>query len=63
MKLKEIRTKKGLTQQQLAEELQVGRQTISRYEKGTRELSAEMIIKIVEILDCSADELLGIKKK
>lgn len=55
--LKKYRKLNHLTQQQLAEKLNVSHQTISFYEKGERECSINCLIKIADIFDISVDEL------
>lgn len=57
-KVKEIRTKKGITQEQLAEAVGVGVTHISHLETGSGTVSLKVFIAIVNYLDCSADELL-----
>lgn len=57
--LKMFRKRKGLTQENVAEALNVVRQTISKWEKGISVPDADMLIKLVEILDVSVSELIG----
>lgn len=57
-RLKLMRKKKGLTQEELATHLNVTRQTISKWEKGYSLPDAEMLIKIAHALNVSVDELL-----
>lgn len=58
MNLKLLREKRKLTQNELAEKLQVSKITVSQWEQGRREPSLKMVIKIAKILSCSCDELL-----
>ena len=51
--------RKGLTQENVAEALNVVRQTISKWEKGISVPDADMLIKLAEILDVSVSELIG----
>ena len=60
MKLKEIRTAKGYSQEQLANVLYVKQNTVSQWENGQRQIKAEMIAKICEVLDTTFNELFGI---
>ena len=60
--LKNIRKKNNLTTIDLARKMDVVPSTITNWELGTRIPNAENIIKLSEILGCTADELLGIKK-
>jgi transcriptional regulator with XRE-family HTH domain len=56
--LKELRTKKGMTQQQLANELFVTRQCISRWEQGKTLPDVINIEKISKIFDCTINDLI-----
>lgn len=58
-RLKEIRKKNHLTQEQLATILGTSKANISSLEKQRTFLSEKMIEKIVGTLNCSADYLLG----
>jgi transcriptional regulator with XRE-family HTH domain len=60
VKLREARKKKGLTQKDIAAALEVSQSNVSNYEKGNYSLSSEQIIKLVKVLECSADYLLGL---
>ncbi|MCZ2493442.1 helix-turn-helix domain-containing protein [Dellaglioa carnosa] len=59
-KLKAIRKSKRLTQLDLAIRLNVSKGTVSAYEQGLSYPSLETLVKICDILDTSADYLLGI---
>lgn len=56
--LRRARVKKGMTQQSLAEQLYVTRQTVSRWECGERYPDLLTTKKISQILDVSLDDLL-----
>ena len=58
--LKFAREKKGLSQKEVAESIGVAKSTYSLYESGNREPNVKTIKKIADILNTSADELLGI---
>ena len=58
MRLKEIRKSKGISQLQLALELNTNQNTISRYETGEREPGIAELIKIADYFDVSVDYLL-----
>lgn len=60
-RLKEIRTEKNLSQQQLAELLSVNQRSISNWEKAVREPNYTILVKLAETFDVSTDYLLGIK--
>lgn len=57
--LKEIREEKGLTQEQLAKEINVVRQTVSKWERGLSMPDVDLLMKIAQTLDCTIDRLLG----
>lgn len=58
--LRKARKEKGFTQKQISNILDVTQSNISNFEKGKSFLSSEQIIKLVKVLDCSADYLLGL---
>lgn len=58
--IKQIRTKRGMKQEDLARELDVGRSTVAKWETGQSNPRFEQIPHITEVLSCTADELLGI---
>ena len=58
-RLRECRIKYGLTQQQVADALQISSVNYSRYETGVRQMSLEDVIKLAAFYQCSTDELLG----
>jgi len=57
--LKELREKKGMSQLFLGTELNMGQNTISQYETGTREASYSALIAIADYFNVSVDYLLG----
>lgn len=62
-RLKTLRLKKNLTQQQLAELLGVTKSVISAYENGTRYPAYDVLVKIARIFKVSTDYLLGVEMK
>ena len=62
MKLKEIRLRAGLTQEQLAELMNTEQSYISRWETGRNEPSFEVLRQLAAVLHCTTDELLGVEK-
>ena len=58
-RLVQLRKKRGLTQQQIADEIGVNRGSYSNWEKGKREPSFENLIKLADILNTTTDFLLG----
>lgn len=59
--LKTIRTQRGMSQEILAQQLGVVRQTISKWEKGLSVPDAEMITHISDLFEIPVSELLGSK--
>lgn len=57
-RIKEIRKQRGLTQEQLAEALDISVEYVSQIERGMKIPSMQIFIKLVEVLDVSADYLL-----
>lgn len=62
-KLKELRTKAGMTQMQLGAQIGVTKSVISYYELQERIPSPEILVKLAAIFHVSTDYLLGIEKK
>ena len=59
-RLKALRTARGLTQEELCQELGIVRKTLSDYENGRRyPKSTQMISKICTIFEVSSDFLIG----
>lgn len=56
-KIKLYRTRKNITQQELAEHLNTTSQTISRYESGILEVNQEALFRISEYLGVPINEL------
>lgn len=56
--LKELREDKRLTQTQLGQIFNVNQITISQYERGTRQLSIEMLIKYADFFNVTTDYIL-----
>lgn len=58
-KITTLRKKKGFTQEQLAEILNVSRQSVSRWEMDVAFPETEKLIKLSKLLECSIDFLLN----
>lgn len=54
-----LRKEHQMTQQEVADVLGCNREVYRRYEKGTREMPASMIIKLAKYYLVSTDYLLG----
>lgn len=61
--LKIARERKGLSQKDIAEGIGVAKSTYSLYESGNREPNVQTIKKIADMLNVSADELLGLDEE
>ena len=59
LKLKELRQSLGLTQNKIAEQLNVSRSTIAMYETGASEPDNETLTKLADIFNVTIDYLLG----
>lgn len=59
--LKELRTEKQLSQQQLARLLNISQSAIAKWELGKTEPTASAIVSVALFFDVSCDYLLGIK--
>ena len=57
--LKKLREKFGFTQDQLAEKLEMTRQTYSKLESGTKEIGIKSLQQIAKIFNVTTDALLG----
>lgn len=62
-KLKQLRNSEGLTQEKLAQRLNITKSMISAYETGMRLPSLDIIIKLSNTFGVSSDYLLGIDKR
>lgn len=56
--IRDLRQQKNMTQDTLAEQLFVTRQTVSNYETGRTRPDVEMVIKMAEILETDANTIL-----
>ena len=51
------RDQAGLTQEQVADRIALGREAYARYERGTADVSLGKLIKIAAVFKCSVEEL------
>ena len=56
-RIKMYRMAKGLTQEELAEKIGLSRNYYSAAERGIYSLNIDKIVEIINILDCTADEI------
>lgn len=61
--IQKYRKQKGWSQEELAVRLNVVRQTISKWERGTSVPDADMLIQLSDLLGVSVSTLLGIEEK
>jgi putative transcriptional regulator len=59
-RLKELRERKHLTQEKLALQVGVTRQTIISIESGRYVPSLELAIKLAQLFKCKVDDIFGI---
>ena len=58
-KIAELRTKAGITQEQLAEKLYVTRAMVSKWERDISQPDYAMVEKIADVLSVSPDEIMS----
>lgn len=56
-RIRDIRQKRGFTQEKLAEELDCSSNFISYIERGKKGMSIDMLVNLANVLNVSADEL------
>ena len=61
--LKELRKEKGITQEMLAEQLNVSGRTVSRWETGSNMPDISLLIELAEIYDVSIPEIVNGERK
>ena len=60
MRIRDLREDNDLTQQQVANYLNIRQNTYSQYETGSRQIPLEIIIALANLYKTSTDYLLGI---
>lgn len=55
-----LRKERGITQKQVAEDLEISQALLSHYEKGIRECSLDFVIKTADYYGVSCDYILGV---
>lgn len=58
--IRNLRQQKGMTQDELAEQLHVVRQTVSKWEKNLSVPDVQSLQRLAEVLDTKVDILLGV---
>ena len=57
-----LRKAKGLTLKELGQLCDISESSMQRIESGTRKPSFEVLLKLTEALDCSSDEIFGLRE-
>ena len=60
MRIRDLREDNDLTQQQVADYLNIRQNTYSQYETGSRQLPVEILVALADLYKTSTDYLLGI---
>lgn len=60
LRIRELRTSFGWSQVELAEKLNVSKQTVSNWENDNIQPSIEMLVRVAKIFRVSTDYLLGL---
>ncbi len=61
--ISQLRIERGLTQKELAEKMEISSTLITDYERGKLRLHGEVILKLADVLQVSADEILGMESQ
>lgn len=61
--IREIRLKRGITQVQMAEDLQITRQTINAIEKNKYNPSLELALKLIGYFDVPIEEMFYLEEE
>ena len=56
-RIQDIRKQKGLTQEQLAERVNISPHYLSALERGVYNIKLDLLVDILNVLNCSADEV------
>lgn len=62
IRLKEVRESRDMTQSDIAKQIGVSQQFISRVEKGNKSMTFDLAIEIADFLNVSLDEIAGRNK-
>lgn len=60
LRIKELRRERGITQAQLAQDLNLKQNTYSQYENGRRNIPIDLLVKLAEYYDVSIEYLLNL---
>ena len=56
-RIQEIRKQRGLTQEQMAERVNISPHYLSALERGVYNIKLDLLVDILNVLNCSADEV------
>lgn len=62
-KIAEMRKEKGISQEKLAEMLDLSRQAVTKWESGKSNPDTENLLRLAKIFDCSLDDLCGFENE
>ena len=62
-RIKQFRTKRGMSQEELGELLDTSKQTVSRYEKGNRGADQDVLFQLSKIFNVGIDDFFPDKKE
>lgn len=57
-KIRKLRKQAGLTQEALAKEMGIKRETVAQWERGENKPRVDTLIKLADFFQCSVDNLL-----
>ena len=63
LNIKELRKQRGLLQKQVAEAIGVHPSNYNKIEKGERQLTIDMLVKVSRLFSCSVEEILFLEEK
>lgn len=61
-RLQEIRKRRGLSQVEVAQRLDIHQSLISQYERGYLRMHGALLVRLAQVLGTTPDEILSVKK-
>ena len=61
-RLRKVRESRAISQREFARQMGVSSALMTNYEKGERRIPSDVLAEMAEILECSADDLMGLTK-
>ncbi|MBP3914335.1 MAG: helix-turn-helix transcriptional regulator [Lachnospiraceae bacterium] len=62
-RMKSLRTRRKMTQEELCDEIMIRQRSYSDYEKGRTHIPIDLLIRLAEFYDVSMDYICGISEK